>query len=42
MIDWMVEVLTAFKCCDQTFFLATGFMDRYFDALSKEGRQLEL
>ena len=30
MIDWMIEVLTNFKCDDQTFFLAVGLMDRYF------------
>lgn len=29
MIDWMVEVLTNFKCDDQTFFLAVNLMDRY-------------
>ncbi len=30
MVDWMVEVLTTFKCTDQTFFLAVALMDRYF------------
>ena len=30
MIDWMIEVLTNFKCDDQTFFLAVSLMDRYF------------
>lgn len=30
MVDWMVEVLTTFKCSDQTFFLATQILDRYF------------
>lgn len=30
MIDWMIEVLTNFKCDDQTFFLAVRLMDRYF------------
>ena len=29
MIDWMVEVLTNFKCDDQTFFLSVNMMDRY-------------
>jgi hypothetical protein len=29
MIDWMIEVLTNFKCEDQTFFLAVSLMDRY-------------
>ena len=42
MVDWMVEVLTAFKCSDQTFFLAVNIMDRYFDSLSKQGIALEL
>jgi hypothetical protein len=30
MVDWMVEVLTNFKCDDQTFFLAVSLLDRYF------------
>jgi Flp pilus assembly CpaF family ATPase len=30
MVDWMIEVLTNFKCDDQTFFLSTSLMDRYF------------
>lgn len=30
MVDWMIEVLTNFKCDDQTFFLAASLMDRYF------------
>ena len=42
MVDWMVEVLTAFKCADQTFFLAVSLMDRFFDRVTKEGRILEL
>lgn len=42
MVDWMVEVLTAFKCADQTFFLAINLLDRYFDALSKQNVTLEL
>ena len=29
MIDWMIEVLTNFKCRDLTFFLAAKIMDRY-------------
>ena len=29
MIDWMVEVLTNFKCEDQSFFLAVSLMDRF-------------
>ena len=35
MVDWMIEVLSAFKLSDQTFFLAVNIMDRYFEALNK-------
>jgi hypothetical protein len=35
MVDWMVEVLTNFKCADQTFFLAVSLLDRYFNATPK-------
>jgi hypothetical protein len=42
MVDWMIEVLTAFKCADQTFFLAINIMDRYFDSLSRDNIVLEL
>jgi hypothetical protein len=30
MVDWMIEVLTNFKCDDQTFFLAVSIIDRFF------------
>jgi hypothetical protein len=30
MVDWMIEVLTNFKCDDQSFFIAVSLMDRYF------------
>ena len=30
MVDWMIEVLTNFKCDDQTFFIAISLLDRYF------------
>ena len=30
MVDWMIEVLTNFRCDDQTFFLSVSLMDRYF------------
>jgi len=30
MVDWMIEVLTNFKCDDQTFFLAINLQDRFF------------
>ena len=45
MVDWMVEVFSAFQCADQTTFLAVNIMDRYFDALNKKGenqRKIEL
>ena len=38
----MVEVMTAFKCADGTFFLAISLMDRHFAALAAEGKQLKL
>lgn len=31
MIDWMAEVMGAFKLSDQTFFMAVNLMDRYFN-----------
>lgn len=30
MIDWMIEVLTNFRCDDQTFFIAVSLQDRFF------------
>ena len=27
MVDWMIEVLTNFKCDDQTFFIAVSLME---------------
>lgn len=30
MVDWMIEVLTNFKCDNQTFFLAVSLLDRFF------------
>jgi len=30
MVDWMIEVLTNYKCDEHTFFLAVNLMDRYF------------
>jgi hypothetical protein len=29
MVDWMIEVLTNFRCDDQTFFLAVSLLDRF-------------
>ena len=31
MVDWMIEVMTNFRCDDQTFFIALSLMDRFFD-----------
>ena len=35
MIDWIFEVLTAFKMSEQTFFLSVQYMDRYIAKVSK-------
>jgi len=44
MVDWMVEVLTNFKCEDQTFFLAISLLDRYLkcSTLPQEIAELHL
>tara|TARA_B110000285_G_scaffold192149_1_gene220348 strand:- start:666 stop:1019 length:354 start_codon:yes stop_codon:yes gene_type:complete len=44
MVDWMIEVLTNFRCDDQTFFLAINLLDRYFKncAGSKEVSDLHV
>ena len=34
MIDWMIEVLTNYKCDDNAFFIAVNTMDRYFKYIS--------
>jgi hypothetical protein len=39
MVDWMIEVLTNFKCDDQTFFLSVSLLDRYFK-LKSEVREI--
>ncbi len=36
MIDWMIEVLTNFKCDDQSFFLSVSLLDRYFKQKTEE------
>jgi hypothetical protein len=33
MIDWMIEVMTTFKCADQSLFIAASLMDRYFNVV---------
>lgn len=35
MIDWMVEVLSSYKCKDQTFFVSVVTMDNYFKHCQK-------
>lgn len=30
MVDWMIEVLTNYKCDDYAFFYAVGIMDKFF------------
>lgn len=30
MVDWMIEVLTNFRCDHMTFFHAVSLMDRFF------------
>ena len=44
MVDWVVEVFTAFKCCDAAFFTAIQTLDRYFASVPKEllSRELHL
>ena len=42
MIDWMVEVLQAYKMCDQSFFLAVNILDRFFKKERKSLPQSEL
>ena len=42
MVDWMSEVLQAFKCQDQTFFIAVNMLDRYFDVQLKNKVAIEL
>ena len=39
MIDWMIEVLTNYKCDDNTLFLAVNTMDRYFKGLNENSVQ---
>lgn len=30
MVDWMVEVMTSYKCTDRTLFKAIEVMDQYY------------
>ena len=38
MIDWMIEVLSAFQCSDETFFLSVHLMNSY---INKENNNLK-
>jgi hypothetical protein len=31
MLDWLVEVTTAFKCRDRTYYLAVGLFDEFLN-----------
>ena len=42
MVDWMIEVLTNFKCDDQTYFLSVAMMDRYFKGCKEPKKVSEL
>jgi hypothetical protein len=41
MIDWMIEVLTNFKCDDQTFFLAVSLIDRYLKGSENAPKEVQ-
>ena len=36
MVDWMFEVIMAFKMTQQTFFLSVQYMDRYLAACKQK------
>lgn len=31
MVDWMVEVLSVYECCPETFFLSVQIMDQFYE-----------
>ena len=35
MVDWMFEVIKAFRMSDQTFFLSVQYLDRYLGKCSQ-------
>ena len=35
MIDWMIEVLSAFKCLPNTFFVSVDIMDNFLIKTTK-------
>jgi hypothetical protein len=40
MVDWMIEVLSNYKCEESTFFTAVSIMDRYFREISPQNKLL--
>jgi hypothetical protein len=41
MVDWMIEVLTNYRCEDHAFFIAINLMDRYFKAVEANNKFLQ-
>ena len=41
MVDWMIEVMTNFKCSQQAFFVAISIMDKYYKSMG-EHRPIEV
>lgn len=35
MVDWMIEVLTSYKCSNQTFFITVNLIDSFLQFTSK-------
>jgi hypothetical protein len=35
MVDWMIEVLSSYKCTEQTFFMSVRVMDLFFNKTTK-------
>lgn len=42
MVDWMIEVLTNFRCEDQTFFLAVNLLDRFLKGSTEQQEVADL
>jgi len=36
MVDWMIEVMSTYKCQEQTYFCALNILDRYFELSDKQ------
>lgn len=41
MVDWMIEVLSNYRCDEQTYFESISIMDRYFNYCEKKRKILE-